>query len=136
MGKKAQDFLACHFLVDVTDDDQGHIIGVIPALVEVHDTVPIEGLNRVPIADDRPSVGMLRIGDLKEFGYRPGRGRILTTLPLFHDDLAFFVQFVGIKRRVLDSIGQNFESSREMTGRQYDVVDGMIRCSKRIDIAA
>ena len=122
--------------VHVSDDDQGHVVGVIPALVEVDDALAVERLDGLPKADHWAAVGMAGIGQTKQLCCRARGGRILAALPLFHDDLEFFFQLGRIKARVVHGIGQDIEAGATVARGQHEMVDGMVGRGKGVDVAA
>src|SRR5262245_27257877 len=66
-GEETKDFLSRLFPIDIANDDQRHIIGLIPTLIKVHDTFAIEGFDSFTKADDWSAVRMHDIRQAKQF---------------------------------------------------------------------
>jgi hypothetical protein len=86
-------------------------------------------------ADHRPPVGMALIASGEQSFGQLAAGNILTALNFFKHNLLLFAQLVGVEGGVLNRIGHDGETGIQVSARQGNVVDRMIKRGKGVDIA-
>ena len=121
---------------DVADDDQHDVVRPVPSVEEIEDACAIERGDRLAPADHRPAVGVVLEREAEEIGVTARDRHVLRAFPLLEHDVQLARELVGVERRVAKRVGENVEAGREVSAREDEVVDGVIRGGERVDESA
>jgi hypothetical protein len=102
--KQAFDLPHGLFCIDVTDDDERHVVGCVEATIKIENAFARETLDRLSRADDRAPVRVSTKRTLEQCVKHLLRGRVLAALPFFEHDCELFLELGGIEGGVAHRI--------------------------------
>ena len=135
-GEGASDLLEHRVRIDVADDDEAHVVGRVPARVEVQELLAREALHALLGADHGQAVGVRGVGRVEEGLRERAARRVLAAPDLLEHDLGLASQLVGVEGGVLHGVGQHVDPDVDVAAGHRDVVDGHVERGEGVDVSA
>ena len=126
--------------IHVTHDDDGLVVGTVPAVVEVHEFLVLEVLQPVEVADQVAVLVLRALADgLEHLHRRTPRGAVARA-QLLHDDAALGVDLIGLQgdevRPVVQDQQRRVDDAFARGRHVADVVDRLVPARTGVEVGA